>query len=121
MFIPIKMILVSLTLNHPRYIVSTFLIAVNNMIADGRPTDNLRGGGNGSHASVACAGRVDSLSVNVFTRRPQDWKKEIIGLTKGSPWESKGDLVGKIDKISNNPADFKDVKLWIIGGPAHIH
>ena len=97
---------------------------------DQKTTIVICGGGNGSHASVACAGRVDSLSVNVFTRRPQDWKKEIIGLTKGSPWESKGDLVGiinfsillgKIDKISNNPADFKDVKLWIIGGPAHIH
>lgn len=44
-----------------------------------------------------------------------------MGITKGSPWESKGDLIGNIAKCSSNPADFKSVKLWIIGGPAHIH
>jgi len=32
------------------------------------------GGGNGSHVTVASAGRLPSLSVNVFTRKPQDWK-----------------------------------------------
>jgi hypothetical protein len=28
------------------------------------------GGGNGSHATVASAGRFDNLQVNVFTRKP---------------------------------------------------
>lgn len=30
-------------------------------------------------------------------------------------------IIGKINKVSSNPEDFKDVKLWIIGGPAHVH
>ncbi|CAD8064999.1 unnamed protein product [Paramecium primaurelia] len=79
------------------------------------------GGGNGSHATVASAGRFENIQVNVFTRKPQDWKQEIVGLTKGSPWESLGNFVGKINKVSNNPQDFVGAKLWIIGGPAHVH
>ncbi|CAD8087854.1 unnamed protein product [Paramecium sonneborni] len=69
------------------------------------------GGGNGSHATVASAGRFENIQVNVFTRKPQDWKQEIVGLTKGR----------KINKVSNNPQDFPGAKLWIIGGPAHVH
>lgn len=43
-------------------------------------------------------------------------------MTANSIWEHRGNLIGKINKCSNNPADFgKDVKLWIIGAPAHVH
>jgi hypothetical protein len=45
-----------------------------------------------------------------------------MGLTKGSPWEHKGDLEGKVSICSSDPADFgNDVTLWVIGGPAHVH
>lgn len=72
------------------------------------------GGGNGSHATVATTGsKYEQFEVNVFTRRPSDWNKEIIGLTKGSSWESKGDFkgilslqTGKISKCSDDPRVF---------------
>ena len=39
-----------------------------------------------------------------------------------SSWEKKGELVGRINKASDNPAELSEgTKLWIVCGPAHIH
>lgn len=57
----------------------------------------------------------------MFTRKPEKWAKQILASTKGSNWELMGEFVGSIEKASNNQMDFKDPKVWIICGPAHIH
>jgi len=80
------------------------------------------GGGNGSHASVATIGSKPQFQVHIFTRRPTEWKSKVVGTTKGSIWEDRGDFNGHIQLASNNPADFgKGVRVWLISGPANIH
>ena len=76
------------------------------------------GGGNGSHASAAVISRVKDFKVNVLTRRPADWSKNLIGLTKGSSWEGRGNYVANLANITSNPADLSSTDIWIISGPA---
>jgi hypothetical protein len=40
-----------------------------------------------------------------MTRRPDVFNKEIIAYTAKSAWESKGNLVGRINKVSSDPKD----------------
>jgi len=44
-----------------------------------------------------------------------------VGLTQGSSFEHKGDIVGKLNAASDDPKVFADTDIWIISGPAHIH
>jgi len=46
------------------------------------------------------------FKVNVLTRRPKEWKNQITAYTKGSAWESKGDITGK---FSHNNPDNKEI------------
>ena len=41
------------------------------------------GGGNGAHGTDGYVGSKSNFSVNVFTRRPKDWKKNILVTTAG--------------------------------------
>lgn len=41
------------------------------------------GGGNGAHATAGYAGSKSDLVVNVFTRRPTEWKKNLLVTTSG--------------------------------------
>ncbi|KRX04703.1 6-phosphogluconate dehydrogenase, C-terminal-like [Pseudocohnilembus persalinus] len=80
------------------------------------------GGGNGSHVTVAQVGSKSNFKVNLYTRKPEQWKDQITGITKNSIWEHKGDYIGKINVKSSDPSQLgKGTKLWIIGGPAHVH
>jgi len=79
------------------------------------------GGGNLAHASIATIHHLNPhFKVSLLTRRPEVWSKEIKGYTKGSAWESKGDLVGKIDVCSSSASEVvSDADIIIICSPAH--
>jgi hypothetical protein len=59
------------------------------------------------------------FKINLLSRRPEVFGSSIKAFTKASSWESKGDLVGKINKVSK---DAKDVipgsHIVIICSPA---
>lgn len=61
------------------------------------------GGGNLAHGSIAAIGHHNpNFKINLLSRRPQVWNDEIIGQTKGSSWEYKGVMSGKINLVSDN-------------------
>jgi hypothetical protein len=79
------------------------------------------GGGNGAHVT---AGYFASkgIKVNVFTRRPNDWKKSIKITTATSSWSHKGEFFGNLNKVSSNPADVAPGSdLFIVCAPANAH
>jgi hypothetical protein len=59
------------------------------------------------------------FKINLLSRRPEAWSSQIKAYTKSSSWENKGDLIGKINKVSK---DAKDVipgsHIVIICSPA---
>lgn len=81
----------------------------------------LAGGGNLCHASAATIGHMNpKFKINILSRRPEVWKPEITAFTAKSHWESKGNLKGKINKVSANPADvIPGSHIIIICSPAH--
>lgn len=87
------------------------------------PTFNVAicGGGNLCHGSIAAIGHFNPhYKINVLSRRPNVWKKEITGFTAKSAWESKGNLVGRINKVSDNAKDvIPGADIILITSPAH--
>ena len=79
------------------------------------------GGGNLAHGCIAAIGQFNpTWKINLFTRRPHIWNKTITGYTKGSAWESRGDLTGNINIVSDHPKEVvKDADIIIICSPAH--
>jgi opine dehydrogenase len=79
------------------------------------------GGGNLSHGSIAAIGHFNpGFKINQLTRRPELWQSEIKGYTKGSSWESKGTLVGKLNVVSSNAQEVvSDADIILICSPAH--
>lgn len=66
----------------------------------------LAGGGNLCHASAAVIGHLNPrFKINIYSRRPEVWKSEIKAYTKASNWENRGDMVGKLNRVSSNVAD----------------
>lgn len=66
----------------------------------------LAGGGNLCHASVAAIGAFNpKWKINVLTTRPELYAEQIVGNTEKSSWESKGKLMGRINRCSKNPND----------------
>ena len=60
------------------------------------------GGGNLAHGSIASIGHFNpDYKINLLSTRPQVWANQIVGYTKGSAWESKGNLTGRINRCSN--------------------
>ena len=54
-----------------------------------------------------------------MTRRPEVFNKEIVAYTAKSAWEAKGNLVGKINKISTKAEDvIPGSHIVIICSPA---
>ncbi len=65
----------------------------------------LCGGGSGTHILAGRLGSKGNFIVNVFTRKPQKWTKNI---TVQIPKEKK-EVVGKLNVVSSNPKEvFKD-------------
>jgi opine dehydrogenase len=87
------------------------------------PTFNIAicGGGNLAHGSIATIGHHNpNFKINLLTRRPEVWKKSITGYTKGSSWESKGDLHGNLNIVSDQAEKVvPDADVVIICSPAH--
>ena len=79
------------------------------------------GGGNLAHGSIATIGHHNKdFEINVLSRRPQLWQKEIRGVTKGSAWEYKGEMVGRINRASSDAAEIvPGADIIIICSPAH--
>lgn len=56
----------------------------------------------------------------MLTRRPETWNSQITGYTKGSDWEHKGTLTGKINVVTSSALDaVHDADVIIICSPAH--
>jgi len=87
------------------------------------PTYNIAicGGGNLAHGSIAVIGHMHpNYRINVLSRRPEVWGDRIDGTTEGSSWEHIGDISGKINKVSADPADvIPGSQVIIICSPAH--
>ena len=81
----------------------------------------IAGGGNLCHASIATIGHANpTLKINVLSTRPQVWGDKITGYTKASHWEYRGDLVGRINKVSNKASEvIPGSSIVIICSPAH--
>ena len=79
------------------------------------------GGGNLAHGSIACIGHNNPrFKINLLTRRPEVWQKQITAYTKSSWWENKGDLVGSINKASDKAKDvIPGSQIIIICSPGH--
>ena len=79
------------------------------------------GGGNLAHASIACIGHNNpDYKINLMSRRPEVWNKEITGYTAKSAWESKGNLKGKINVCSSNAKEgVSEADIIIICSPGH--
>ena len=83
----------------------------------------LCGGGNLTHNSIASIGHHNpDIKINLLTRRPGDWNTQIVAKTDVSPWKQQGDLVGKLNKVSDKPEDVvPGSQVLIIAGPACAH
>ena len=79
------------------------------------------GGGNGAHVTAGYLG-WKGVRVNVLTRRPRDWAKGIAISTQGSSWEEKGEFVGPLHKVSDDPAEVVPGSEYVIvAAPANAH
>nr|CCA22839.1 conserved hypothetical protein [Albugo laibachii Nc14] len=79
------------------------------------------GGGNGAHVA---AGFLASkgIRVNVLTRQPERWNDTIEVITKGSSWEYKGTISGKLHLVSKSAKYvIPDADLIILAAPANAH
>ena len=87
-----------------------------------RFTIALCGGGNLAHGSVAAMGHFNpNYTINLMSTRPKLWAKQIVGYTKGSAWESKGNLTGKINKVSDQASDIvPNADIVLICAPGHV-
>jgi hypothetical protein len=66
----------------------------------------LAGGGNLCHASAAVIGAFNpNWKINILTRKPEVYAKQIVANTAKSSWENKGNLTGKLNCVSSDPKD----------------
>ena len=66
----------------------------------------LAGGGNLACASAAVIGHLNpKWKINIMTTRPQLFGEQIRANTAKSSWESKGDMIGRINKVSNQASE----------------
>jgi len=78
-------------------------------------------GGSGSgHCTAAYLGAKPYLQVNVLTRRPELWSKNITVHSDGTSWESKGSITGKLNKVTTDASEvIPQSDLVIICAPGH--
>lgn len=85
------------------------------------PIVTICGGGNGAHVT---AGYLASkgITVNVLTRKPEKWGAEITIDTKGSSWEQKGTITGKLNCVSSKAATvIPQANVILVAAPANAH
>jgi len=83
----------------------------------------LVGGGNSTHVF---AGLLASKghNVTIFTRRPEDWKEEVVCENQDPGWlEDQKEIGGKIKKISKNPGEcIPEADMIVLAGlPVHLY
>lgn len=71
------------------------------------------GGGNTSHFSAAVISANPNYIVNVFTRRPELWSKQLVAVTKGSSWEGKGEIKGILKRKEGRRLEKREKNLSI--------
>ncbi|RQM12639.1 hypothetical protein B5M09_003273 [Aphanomyces astaci] len=79
------------------------------------------GGGNGAHVT---AGYLASkgIRVHVLTRKPELWAEEIRITTKGSSWEDKGDIVGRLTMVTSSAKNaIPTADIIFVAAPANAH
>jgi len=58
--------------------------------------------------------------INILTSRPQLFNESIVADTRKSNWESKGDMTGRINRVSNKASDvIPGSNIVLICSPAH--
>ncbi|CAK4075033.1 unnamed protein product [Aphanomyces euteiches] len=79
------------------------------------------GGGNGAHVA---AGYLASkgIRVHVLTRQPELWDEEVRITTKGSSWEDKGEIVGRLTMVTSNAKNaIPTADIIFVAAPANAH
>ena len=62
------------------------------------------GGGNLAHGCIATISHLNPhWKINLLSRKPHVWNPKITAYTKGSNWESRGTLIGRINIVSDKP------------------
>ena len=57
-----------------------------------------------------------------MTRRPKEWRNVITGTCKGSAWEGRGTITGKINIVSDNAKLISaGTKIFIVCAPSNVH
>ena len=79
-------------------------------------------GSNLAHGTIASIGHhCKNVKINVLCRRPEEFGDQIVAKTDRCIWKYKGDLVGKIQKVSSDPAEvIPGSKVIIICSPSHV-
>jgi opine dehydrogenase len=90
---------------------------------DGRAlgTVTICGGGNGAHVA---AGYLASkgVRVQVLTRQPERWGDAIEITTKGSSWEHRGTISGRLAVVSKHAKNvIPQSDVVIVAAPANAH
>lgn len=84
-------------------------------------TVTICGGGNGAHVAAGYLA-AKGIRVNVLTRRPERWGAQIEICTKGSSWESRGTITGRLNVVSKHAKHvIPDADVVIIAAPANAH
>ena len=84
-------------------------------------TVTICGGGNGAHVA---AGYLASkgVRVQILTRQPERWGEQIEITTKGSSWEERGDIIGRIHLVSKHAKNvIPQSDVIIVAAPANAH
>lgn len=85
-------------------------------------TITICGGGRGAHTAAAYLGSKPGLAVNILTRRPIRWNKQILLSTDQSSWEMKGDIWGLLNIVTDEPSQvIPQSNIIIIVSPAYAH
>lgn len=79
-------------------------------------------GSNLAHGSIASIGHhCPNATINVLCRRPKEFTDTVVGTTERCIWKYKGELVGKVNKVSDDPADvIPGSNIVIICSPVHV-
>ncbi|KAJ0404502.1 hypothetical protein ATCC90586_007759 [Pythium insidiosum] len=84
-------------------------------------TVTICGGGNGAHVAAGYLA-AKGVKVQVLTRQPERWGEAIEITTKGSSWESRGTITGRLAAVTNDPKHvIPQSDVVIVAAPANAH
>lgn len=79
-------------------------------------------GSNLAHGSIVSIGHhCPNAKINVLCRRPEEFADIVVGDTSRCIWKYKGELQGRVQRVSDDPADvIPGSKVIIICSPFHV-